>query len=431
VLNWRVVSLDSHPVAGALAFSIGARSGDGAAVPENDPLASAALWASRALLLAALLFGVGGAGFSLVAPLPQAGARIAGTLAALGLGIAPLTLGLHGLDALGLGLADLMTAEPWLAGFSTRDGLTVLAAMLAFALALAGLRPGWAGAALAGLAAAAIALALSGHAGSAEPQALTRPAVALHIAGLLFWAGALVPLLLLLADKSVAADRALLRFSRLAPFPVAAILLSGATLTAVQLGPPGPDWVSAYGAILAGKIGLLIPLFALAGWNRFGLTRPALAGDGAARRNLRRSIVAEIGLMLAILLLVAGWRFTPPPRALAQPSAAARVEPLHAHAMDDKVMADILVTPGAAGPVALEIFLGDPEGEPIVPLAVAATLSSPALGIEAVRYEAMPDDGVWRIADANLPLSGPWAIALDIRLGRFSFTRLETEFDLP
>src|SRR3546814_3316436 len=58
-LSWRVVSADGHPVGGTFVFSVGAPSN--AAVVHQPPrrVRDAAIWLGRALLYAALFFGVG------------------------------------------------------------------------------------------------------------------------------------------------------------------------------------------------------------------------------------------------------------------------------------------------------------------------------------------------------------------------------------
>ncbi|SMQ85628.1 copper transport protein [Devosia lucknowensis] len=431
VLSWRVVSVDAHPVAGSLVFSVGAITGAAADIPEAPPATAVLLWAGKAILFAALALGLGASVFQLLAPLPPAARRFARAASLFGIVGAPVSLGLHGADALGLGPQAILAAPAWSTGFATTYGPTVLMLVVAFALGLASLyrfRP----LALAGWALAAVALAVSGHAGAADPQWLTRPAVALHIAGFLFWAGALLPLLAALRQTTPEAGRALARFSRLAPYAVAAILLSGLVLASVQMGAPGPAWLAPYGLILAAKLSLVAVLLAIALFNRLRLTTPTLAGDTAARRHLRRAIVCEIVLVLAIVALAAGWRFTPPPRAIAAAEAAqaALAVPGYAHAMNDAVMADIVVTPGRAGPVTIDIALTDIAGAPVTPLSVDLTLSAPALGIEPIRQAATPDDGLWRIEGQAIPLAGLWDLVLDIRLDRFTLARIGTELDL-
>ena len=429
VLSWRVVSVDAHPVAGALVFSIGSATGTIPDIVAASPATTALLWAAKAVLFAGLFLGLGGAIFALAAPVPARGRGIIAGLAGLGLLAAPLSLGLHGADALGLPPVAILSRAPWETGFSTSYGLTVLLLAASLALALVSLfalrRLAWPAWPL-----AAIALAISGHAGAAEPQWLTRSAVVLHIGGILFWAGALLPLWFWMRSRSDAADRALAQFSRFIPFAVAPILVSGIVLAIVQMGPPGPAWLAPYAIILAAKLGLLIALFALALWNRFRLTRPTLGGEAKARRLLRKSILLEIVVVLAIFILAAGWRFTPPPRAIAMAEAAQAV-PAYAHAMDDAVMADIVVTPGRAGPVDVDISIIDLAGAPLMPLSVELTLAAPTLDIEPFQAPAALIDGLWRVEGQSIPLPGLWELILDIRLDRFTLARIGTEIEIP
>lgn len=435
VLSWRAVSVDSHPVAGSLVFSIGAAGGSAVAEPPTSSRAAAlALWAAKGLLLVTLLFGTGGAIFALAAPLPQRARRLAAILSGLGLVIAPLSLGLQGLDALGLAPDALASAQPWVAGYATSYGGTAIVLLLALAIGLMTLLwPATRAAAWLAWALAAVALALSGHAGAAEPQWLTRPAVTIHLAGILLWVGALVPLWFWLRRSDDRADHALAQFSRFIPFAVAPIVISGVTLAIIQLGPPGQAWLAPYGMILATKLALLALLLALALVNRTRLTAPALAGQAMARCRLRQSIAVEIGIVLVILALVAGWRFTPPPRALSLAAEAADLAsgPLYAHAMDAAAMADITIAPGHAGPVTMDLFLTDAAGATLEPLGATVTLSSPELGIEPIVTDVKLVDGAWRVDPLTIPAAGTWLIDIELRLSRFSLSRLQAEIEVP
>ncbi|UXN73885.1 CopD family protein [Devosia sp. A8/3-2] len=233
----------------------------------------------------------------------------------------------------------------------------------------------------------------------------------LHIAGIIFWVGALLPLFLLLHERSAAGDRALAQFSRFVPLAVAPIVISGVTLAVIQMGGPGPHWLAPYGLILGTKLCLLAVLFGLALWNRLWLTKPALAGDTSARQRLRQSIILEALLVLIILGLVAGWRFTLPPRALATVEASIQAEPLMLHLMDTKTMAMVGMAPGQAGPVKLDIWLTDLEGMPIAPLDVSVTLSAPALGIEPFKQAATERDGAWSVEGLIIPVAGTGALS--------------------
>lgn len=432
VLNWRVASTDAHPVGGALLFSVGTETGAAAsAISTASRATMVLLWTSKTMAFIALFVGIGGAVFALGATLPTGARRPLIALSALGLVATLASLGLHGADALGLSPDAIFATASWATAASTSYGLTVLLLVVAFVLTIIALgvpaakRLAWLAWPL-----AAVALTVSGHAGAADPQWLTRPAVTLHIAGIVFWVGALVPLWLWLRDRSEAANKALAHFSKLIPFAVALLLASGIALAAVQMGPPGPAWATPYGFILGAKLGLLVLLFLLALFNRLSLTTPALAGDLAARHRLRQSILVELILVILVFGFAAGWRFTPPPRAIAAVEAAAAL-PVFAHAMDTSVMADITITPGRAGPVDIDLLMMDGAGAALEPEAVDVTFSAPTLGIEPFSIPATLTDGIWRVSGQTIPLAGDWDITLDVRISRFSRSRIGTTVQIP
>ncbi len=187
---------------------------------------------------------------------------------------------------------------------------------------------------LAGLAGVGVALAASGHASAAEPQWLTRPMVFVHGVGIAFWIGALVPLGLALKRQTVEAGPFLRRFSR-AILPVVTVLAgAGVVLAFIQVQTPAALVDTAYGKLLVIKLALLVFLFTLAAVNRWKLTASAKAGSTEVQRRLVRSIGIELLIVLAIFGVAAGWRFTPPPRALAI-AAAQPVVGSYPHAEGD------------------------------------------------------------------------------------------------
>lgn len=431
LLGWRVTSADGHPVAGSFVFSIGAPGSSPAATADGDTGRALAIWLTRAALYAALFLGAGAAMFSsVVAPLPRPLTLLPPAAALAGLVLAPLALGLQGLDALGVSLGSLMSAPVWSAAIGTSYAATVAVAMGALlATLVSSLMPAgrgrvvvvalaWVGAALAPM--------LSGHAGTAAPTWLSKPAVFIHIAALVFWTGALLPLGWLLRSRDAAALPALQRFSRLIPFAVLPIVVTGLVLAALQMGPPGPAWSAPYALLLGAKLALLALLFGLALWNRLALTRPALAGTDRAQRHLRRSIGIELLLVLVIFGVVAGWRFTPPPRVLAELEA----RPALTHIHTDAAMADISVTPGRTGQSMMRIWLTDGDFAPIAPRAVTVALSSAALGIERLKRPAtLGTDGYWQ-APLSLPAGGTWTVEIDVRIDDFTLVKLTGEIEL-
>ena len=412
-LSWRVVSSDGHPVGGTLIFSVGQPD---ATTPiretKSDPLLKTTIWLVRIAIFIALLLGLGGAVFAnwvaATRSLPERTEKLFGALCAAGLVAAPVSVGLQGLDALELPLPALGRAEVWQAGFSTTYGTTALLAFLALAAAWLSLmlRSGARMLALAALLAAGFALAASGHAAAAAPQWLTRPSVWLHAVAVALWVGSLWPLAVLLRGDSASAHAALRRFTLVIPWVVMALLASGSILAIVQLARVQALWTTNYGLILSMKLAAVAALLVLAAANRWSLTRKVEADDAVARVRLRQSIAAEIGLALLIFALVAGWRFTPPPRSI----VAQQSEFIHFHS--GTVMADLTLTPGRVGRSDAEIMIRDANYRPLTPKGVTLVFSQPASGIEPLRREAVGiGDNRWRIDDVVLPNSRPLAAA--------------------
>ncbi|MER9946833.1 copper resistance CopC/CopD family protein [Mesorhizobium sp. M0047] len=431
VLSWRVISADGHPVGGSLLFSIGAPSAPPAVSEAVDWSLRSAIWVGKVFLYIGLLLGVGGA-FALawLARDAHAGQRFIAAAILGGLIAAPLSLGLQGLDALGAPLSRLAQPLIWRIGLGTSFGWTVLVALIALGLgllSLAGPRVASRPFALAGLTGVGVALAASGHASAAEPQWLTRPMVFLHGVGIAFWAGALVPLGLALKGQSAEAAPFLRAFSRLIVPVVAALAAAGVVLAVIQVQTPSALVNTAYGWLLLVKLGLLVFLFTLAAVNRWKLTAAAEAGSMEVQRRLSHSIGVELLIVLAIFGVAAGWRFTPPPRALA--IAAAQPASVHIHAL--QAMADLSITPGHAGPVVASMIIMTGDFGPLDAKEVTLVLSKPDSGIEPLKRAATkPGDGSWRVDNLVIPVPGRWTVRIDILVSDFELVKIEAPIDI-
>lgn len=433
VLSWRVVSEDGHPIGGSVVFSIGAPSVSGPpAIPDGiGPPARAGIWLAKVGLYLGLFLGLGGAFFlGWIAP-DGAGRRsrtVVASVIVAGLLAAPVSLGLQGIDALDLTLDGLSTAAPWKTGFATSYGSSVLVAILAF---LAGLASLYAKPvrirrllSLAGIAGVGAALAASGHASAASPQWLTRPAVFAHGVAVAFWIGALMPLGFLLAGNGAGSRPALLRFSQLIPVFVALLLVAGGVLAVIQVGMPSALLETDYGRVLLVKLVLLAALLGLAAVNRWRLTATVATGGG---RKLARAIALETVLALAIIGTAAVWRFTPPPRVL----AIEATKPAKQHVHTERVMADLTVTPGRAGPTSVDIILRSPDFAPFAAKEVTLVLANPGSGIEPIRRKASMDgEGTWSIDELQLPLAGVWAFSIDVLVSDYELLKLEAAIEI-
>lgn len=414
LLSWRVTSADGHPLAGAYLFSIGAPSDLQAAVDPVPFATRAGLWAARSLLIGALIFGVGGVAFSLLSGRsPPHGLR---GIAGAGLIALPLVLGFQGLELLALGPGSLFSIGPWREGLSGPPGLALGAAGLALLLALfAGPRGRGMALAILSLIALGLSFALSGHAATAAPQVLMRPAVLLHVLAAAFWIGALLPLAAILIPRGD--TDALLRFSALVPGVLALLIATGLMLAVVQLDHLPALWQTGYGRILLVKLGLLAALLALALWNRLRLTPRALAGNP---RPLIRSIGAEVVLGALIIATLALWRFTPPPRSLPPPAT-----PIVQILQGDHLSARITLTNDRPGPVRVTLDDLRLDGVAFTPMETTVEFAKPAYGLGpfARTIPGQSDDRL----DAGgfvLPIDGFWVLTLTVLVDDFRSEKL-------
>jgi copper transport protein len=430
VVSYRVISADGHPVGGAMVFSIGAVTA-AAAPPTHAGSVAGLIWLARIGVYLGLFAGVGGAFFA--AWIAPARTRLMVIAAALVIGLvsAAVSLGLQGLDALGLPLSGIAVWAAWKAAAATSLGPSLGLAVAAMTAAMVAQLSASASIArsLSALALAAVGLSLaaSGHAATAPPQWLARPMLFLHGVGVAFWVGALAPLLALAWRPAEGLLAILNRFSRAAVPVVAVLVLTGLVLAVVQLASFRALVETRYGLLLSVKLALVVALLGLAALNRFRLT-PALALDPGMTRPLVQSILLEGAVVVGILAVVAGWRFTPPPRTL----AAAVVTPLAIHIHTEKAMFQVLVSPGEVGADRFVLQLMQGDASPLVAKEATLTLSLPERGIEPMERKAiLGADGYWSVRDVPLPYPGRWHMRIDALVTDFEQISLEDDFDLP
>jgi copper transport protein len=281
----------------------------------------------------------------------------------------------------------------------------------------------WLGAgALAGV---GVTLASSGHAGTVEPQLASRAVVVLHGACAAFWIGSLLPLVAIVRSCG-RGEGGLERFSRVIPLPLAVLVATGIYLAVMQLDRPDALWTTFYGEILSWKLAGVLALLALAAANRYVLVPRLRAPLTGASGPLAASMAAESVIAVAILGVVALWRFAPPPRALIA------AEPASIHFHGGKAMAQIEVEPVRARGAEVSIEVLDGEFHPLAAKEVSIQLSNATAGIEPVRRAATFAEGTtWRIDDLRIPMQGRWNLRVDILINDFEKETLEDDVLLP
>nr|WP_249159499.1 CopD family protein [Bradyrhizobium tropiciagri] len=428
VISYRVVSQDGHPVAGSLLFSIGEVTGS--ATPSGDGLVDALIWLARLGLYVGLFAGVGGVFFAAWIGQGPAGEGLIMWSLKIGLASAVVSLGLQGVDLLNLPLSGILTWAAWASAAGTSLFIALLLAIAAMLIAAIAWRSPSFNAAFVRTTIAMICVglsfAVSGHAATASPQWLTRTALFIHGIGVAYWMGALAPLAVLAWQRKDTLLRVLWRFSTLAMPIVALIAASGLALAVVQVDSFRALIDTGYGNILLWKLVLVSLLLTFAALNRLVFT-PAIEREFHRTRPLQRSIALEFLLMIAILGLVAGWRFTPPPRALAMSAEV----PLAVHIHTDAAMFQVLIAPGRIGPNDFTLQLMNGDASPFAAKEATLILSLPERGIRPMERRASPGgDGYWHLSKVPLPFPGRWHMRIDALVTDFKKVTLEDDFEV-
>lgn len=434
VLSWRVVSADGHPVGGSVLFSIGKSSKAAADTTTIDTPRLTALWLARLALYIGLFLGAGGV---ISRTFFAAECKIAGIdrskspdvtvrLTLLGVAAAIISLGLFGLDALDLALDRWFSLAVWQTALASSVGLSMLLVLFASAVALIVLRmerKTGRGLALLALALLGSVFAVSGHASLAPPQWLSRPLVWLHSAAIALWIGSLIPLDRHLQRQKAPDLQTLQRFSHAIPAVLGVLIASGGVLALLQLDHAASLWSTPYGQVLLAKLGLVTVLLALGALNRYRLTDGVLHGDRSKRDKMRRIIRVEIVIAVLILAVVALWRFTPPPRSLAQASAPV-VATSHLHGSAAIAQLDILPAVDDQG-ATLRIHLFDTTMSPLPAQEVHIAFFNEDAGIEPIRFAAVAADKAWLVSGVDLPALSKWTVEIDVLISDFDRIRLK------
>jgi copper transport protein len=334
-VRWRALSSDGHVVSGLYTF--------GVRVPA--PPVTEAVGAQgptsvehvvRWLYFLALALLVGGLGFRLLVlprSLPARAERRFFWLVGIG-AVAVLEVGvvafmLRAEDALQLPLVDFIYGDLSSLADGTRFGAAFIAMTLGFALVLALVVLAWLferrwllWAAFALGLVFASGLSLSGHsAADAGHSWLSELADWAHLAAATLWVGGLVQLFAVVWPEPELRRESFLRFSRLATVLVALLLAAGTYLSVLRFPHLHDLWRTGYGHVLLVKLAL-VALALLWGAAHRWVAAPRLARGGGGR--LRRSLVGESAVAMAVLLAAAVLVDSkPPPQPVPPPPAAA------------------------------------------------------------------------------------------------------------
>jgi len=165
-----------------------------------------------------------------------------------------------------------------------------------------------------------VSLAWISHAAAATAHTFGMLGDMLHLCAAGLWMGGLVPLAIFLASKHASLSlgeigaRLVCRFSTLSLCCVSVLVGSGISNSWVLVGSIHALFTTPYGQLLLVKLALFAILVAFGAWNRF-LVKAKLrkaAADPDSLAQLRRNVVCEACLGVAVVVIVACLGVIPP-----------------------------------------------------------------------------------------------------------------------
>ncbi|SNR72429.1 FixH family protein [Blastococcus mobilis] len=491
LVTYRVVSADSHPIAGAFSFTVGdadlvAMTAAGAQ-DRTDPVVAVALPISRWVGFAGLALAIGVPVLALFCwPGGWHSARLRGlaTGGAAALAVsALLTFLLQGPYAGAAGIGSVFDPSLLSATASSTAGRTLLArALFATGLALVllpvwrrGVPPSGRRSAVAGALAlgAVVTTAAIGHPVAGAWPGLAVAVAAVHAAGMAVWLGGLAALLaVVLRSGTPPQDLAAMLppWSRIAFGAVAALVVSGTVQAVREVRSPTAVFATTYGWLLVAKLLLVVVLLAAAGvsrvWvqQRLGVRRARARGlrsltahafaagspgssgvateveEAAGVRDrlqsaaaaehvpaLRRSVLVEFAVAAVVLALSAVLVGTPPARSAVAEPVDVLLPLQGSGGPSGSVQ--LSLDPARPGPNTLHVYLFDDAGRPTQPATITVSLTEPSQEIGPLDVPLEPAGPGHYVSDGmTIPGAGTWTLAVSIRLDEFTATTARTEF---
>ena len=150
-----------------------------------------------------------------------------------------------------------------------------------------------------------VSFGLMGHTAAHDQRWVLVTLLVVHLLIIAFWFGALLPLYMASARETVADNAVVIEnFSAIAAWLVPIIFVAGLGMSVLLLEEFSNLW-TAYGASLLAKVSGFAVLMGLATLNKWRFGPAIAAGHAPALRSFQRSVVAEWGLIVAVLVVTA------------------------------------------------------------------------------------------------------------------------------
>ncbi|MGW2209605.1 copper resistance CopC/CopD family protein [Streptomyces sp. NPDC001781] len=465
VVAWRVVSADSHPVSGALTFSVGERTVTTATAPgETENRTTTSLYdIVRYLSYLAVALVLGAAAFVAYCRPPRRGVLrpLFVTGAATLLGSTPALLLLRGPYEEGTAPAFTSLGRT----LTTRPGELLLARLLLLLVAVGAVlllrrRPVPRPAAVTAGAVLAVALALTWsaaeHASAGIQVPLAVASTTLHLLATACWLGGLAALLMTLRASTVPA-RVVTRFSRLAQTSVAVLVVTGVYQSWRGLGTWQALTDTTYGRVLLAKLAAVGVLLAAAAWSRKWTGRLSTAAEVPAKvlepaggaalppeppapapalpvHRLRRTVLAEAAVGVVVLVLTTLLTSTLPGRAAEEaatadtgiPAASVTNVPFTV-GENGRGKVQITFDPGKVGSNSLQAVVYGANGALAAVPELRITMTLPAQRLGPLDTGVTDRGGYWATNSFDLPIPGTWTMKVTVRVSELDQVTVSRE----
>lgn len=260
---------------------------------------------------------------------------------------------------------------------------------------------------------------LAGHPNSLDPRALWFAVDFVHLAAIVVWIGG--PFTLLLAGRELLADargeRIARRFSAAAFVCVPLIVGTGVLQTWKLAGSFSDVAATGWGRVLLVKVTLVVVLLAVAGVSRW-----LLLHDGSS--SIRRTVVVEAIVGIAVLGLAAGLVGLPP-----TPVVAAK--PFAAQLVSDGMIVEVTVGPGSIGRNEVHVVITPPGGSIVPVIAAAARVALPDEAVPAAPVQLVGEGVNHYSGLVTFPQSGDWTLEVIIEVTAGETVLVKTTVPIP
>ena len=420
VVDWRVVSADSHPVQGAYTFQVGSKADlqpgilNGIVARDTtNHTASTALAVLRGIVIASIAVVFGGLvalGWNVVEDRRRmrwtiAGAAVAGAIS----GVVQLPLEFS--YTTGHSVAALWNGSAWSDTFDSRIGTAWVVRSMIIAVAGAVLlitradrtRWWWRAMLVAALAGTGLASAYGGHGATGRWIAVGVLATVVHVSAMAVWLGGLLALLVSFGRFAAAGLR---RFSGIALAMIGLVVVTGIVQGVRQLGSFNALSSTSYGTALIWKSMFVVVLLMIA-----TISRRIVHRTEVDHQRLKRVLLIETVLAVAIVsatsLLMAS-----------NPSTAAAPKPFSATLVDGDRLASITLEPGRTGANELHIYLSSAASSLIEPDSVTVEINDPSRDVAAIQVPVTRSGADhFTTSSATFPYRATWTLVVTARYG--------------